>query len=519
MRKTALLFTPDCRLLRRPIIPAAALFLIIAIAGPAHTGLLQETLFSKVAANHSALSFAREENSDFQYPTRFLGITDPVLTIPYTYEDLIRVRENGVLTDVLRRQDLGYRYSMPLSLPLRGSAAGIAYEKSDLSGKIPSLSFTGVNSEQEVYSGALATSLGRYSLGLSGQRGNSVSAGDIKIEKYPRSDDALENAYFYDLLEKYFGKDMRLSDQGERHSYTVEGKAELNSGSAFGLRATRSRSLDKFSLRYFSQDKMSFQSVDSPLDVVSNAYDAYFQLKVKEWWDIKLLSGRETAKMRFDMIPRGADPATEITHFGNISLDGRGAGCGIATSFRIKDRTKVFGGVYYSKMKNNVRAYFSTPVLGQLYFLPIVHRAKFDGDFSTPSRQWQLGMVRKFSRRFEASSVINYQIMDIPLRISGETNLGAGLVNSSYYKKIVLRGVKFIYGYAGAGYQLSKNMKLDYRADLSVPILPKNFKKTLGLSKAEETQPAPSPAAPQTEHVDKNTFGGINHQITLQYVF
>ncbi|MBU2573164.1 MAG: hypothetical protein KKH28_03710 [Elusimicrobia bacterium] len=495
----------------------SAALLITAGAGSAYSGLLEDTVFNKVVSNHYALSFAWEENSDFLYPTRMLDADDLVL-IPYTSNDILLIRENGALTDILRQEGLQYRYSLPLDFPLPGSVAGIAYRRNDLSGKLPSLSFARLNSEQDIYAGALATSLGRYSLGLSGRRSESAYVGDLSIKEYPHSEVPLENEYFYDLVEKYFGKDMRLSDQGGQNAYVAEGKVKLNSGNILGVRAAKNKSLDRFSLSYYSQDKISLKYIDSPLNILTYAYEAYFRLEVKEWWAVKFLAGREMARMRLDLIPRGVDPETEITDLGNVSLDGKGAGYGVSTLFRISDRTRIFGGFYYSRMKNHVRAYFSTPVLGKgLDFIPIVHRAKFDAGFSTPSKQWQLGLVKEFGKRFEVSSVVNCQILDIPLRVSGETNLVAGLANSSFDKKIRVRGVKLLYGYASAGCHVFKNLKLAYRADLSTPILPKNFNKMLNLP--ETGQNPPAPGLPKEVSIEKNISGGISHRITLQYGF
>ena len=498
----------------------SAAFLITASVKPAHSGILEDSLFSKVMANHYALSFAREENPDFPHPSRLLDITDPVLTIPYTFEDILRIRENGALTDVLSQDGLEFRYSLPLNLPLPGSAAGISYRKSNLDGKIPSFSFAQLDSEQDIYAGALAASLGPCSLGLSGRRRESAFAGEIRIAEYPHSEEPLENEFFYDMIEKYFGKNMRLSDHGGKNTYVAEGNINLNSGDIFGLRAVKNVSLDEFSLRYFSQDKMSLEYIDSPLNILTGTYEAYLHLKVKEWWTVKFLADRETTRMRLALIPRGINPATEITDLGNISLDGKGAGFGISTLFKIRGRTRIFGGFYYSKMINIVRAYISTPVIGYLDpwdIFPVVHRAKFDADFSTPSRQWQLGIVREFTEKFEVSSVVNYQILDIPMRIAGETNLAAGLANSSFDKEIRVRGVKLLYGYAGAGYNVLKNLKLAYRADLSVPIVPKNFGETLNLP--ENGQNQPDPVLPNKASVKKSISGGISHRITLQYVF
>ncbi|MBI4370237.1 MAG: hypothetical protein HY547_08420 [Elusimicrobia bacterium] len=508
---------------RRAFKPPARVLEIVVLAiffggECVQAAFLKETFFSDVVSIHNLLSFAPAEDTDPLYPTRLLEIGRQQLTFHYITEDIVQVKENGVRTNYLKQETLETHQSLPLRLFSSKSVISLGNGISNLGGKISALSMAQLDSDHNFYSGALATRLGWWSLGLSYRYRKSTSFGDIGIEQYHRSGDPLENDYFWNLLEQYFGKDMRLAEDGTEKIYAVENKVRLGSDNSFAWRFNKISTDADFSLIYSGD--LGLRHIDSPLDISSSRLEFEFQREIRRWCSLKFLFHEKRTDTRLDLIPRDVNPETEIIDLGDVSLAGRGLGYGISTSFGINRTTRLFGGFYNSQTTNHAEGYFSTPVLGLfLGFLPIIHRLKAQADYGILAKQWQLGVKKEFAGRLTTDFVMNYQYLDIPLHVGGETNLGAGLVSGSFDKTIDIIGARLLYGYTRVEYRLSRNIKIAYLAELTVPIFPKITKDTFGASEPEpETEIAP-PAPTEESPAEKSIRGGIAQQISLRYFF
>jgi len=491
--------------------------IFVAVAGSrwAHSGLLQETLFSRVVANHHLLSFAWEQQSDALYPIRLLEIARPQFSARYFIEDIVRVRKNGVQTHFLKQNSIEAGQSLPFRLFSFHGVIGLTRGTSGLMGEAPLAALARLQSDRDLYAGSLAARLGPCALALSYRRRPSSLFGDIQAPRYHRSEDPLENSYFWDPLENYFGKDMRLTGGGREKTWVIENKIRLGTGGRAGFRASKIEALDDFSLAYVREAAPRF--IDAPFAVSRQGFDLDFERKIQDFWTLRFLYTREEMKARLDLLPRGVDPETEVVDLGGVSLESRETGYGIAAQFAISEAARIFGGFVHSSAKSHVGAILSTPVLGNyLGFLPIVHRARAQADLRVPAGQWQLGAAKQWGRRIQTHLVLNRQVLDIPVSVAGETQLAAGLSNSAFDRSALLKRVQLLYGASNAEWKLFDRIRLGYRIDLTVPILPKNFKEIAAFQLPKAGVEAPAPAQ---EPVERTIRGGLAHQFSLRYTF
>ncbi len=480
-----------------------------------YSDFLKETLFGKTISYHNIFYVHQDITNIKLHPLSTFKKRQNYIEVSYLYDDILSIKENNRLTEYISQDIKSFFYTYPVKLLYNDGMFGVGYSDGKLKSILSSYGVPELYFTTSEYIMVLATKVkNKLSFGLSYIFYPTCLSGKIKIDNYPRSDNELENQYLYEPLEKYFGKEMYLIQEGNKNITVFEGKYNFNFKHSCSFQIKHSLSNEKFVLEHFNLDRDQLQHVDIAVNTNMTTFDIYSSHNLSNRLAIIPVLNFNNVELKSDFIPREAVPKKDVTDFGDLKIKTYGYGYGLATYFNLTDKLKIFASSVLSKDEYDIKCYFSTPVLGYEFFFPVVHRAYGDIKIYIPSIYYNLGIKTKF-KLLNFDIVLNYHKFDFNLNISGKAAMMAGLISSSINKNWFLKNALQVFFLSSkTEVSLSKGIKVCYNFILSLPIISDEieqlFKKEFGI----EVQPPPPPV-----YVKKEVSGGMTHIISLNFAF
>jgi hypothetical protein len=480
-----------------------------------YSDFLKDTLFGKTISYHNM--FCEDVGiTDVKLgPVSSFKKRESCIDIAYSYNNILSIKENNKITGYILQTETNFFYVYPTELLYNKCMFGVGCSNSKLESSLPSYNLPELNLSGSEYSMMLTTKIKNLELGFSYIFYPTDFLGEIKIDSYPHSNNDLENQYLYDPLERYFGKEMYLSQQSNDDTTILEAKYKFNLTNSCLLRTKQSLINERFVLKHYNSDKNQWQHLDIPVGGDIKTFEICFLHKLNKKIVMKPILNFGNTQLNYDFIPREAVPKKDVTDFGDVVLKTINYGFGLATYFNLTDKLNFFTGGVFSKDEYDIKCYFSTPVLGyELGFLPVLHRIHSNIKIYTPSIYYNFGMQTKF-KLLDFDFVINYHCFDIDLNLSGRTDMMAGL-QSSYINKqwYIKNALQIFYLYSKIETSIIKGIKICYDFVFSLPLVSDEVVRLLKEEAAVELQPPP----PEV-YVKKEITGGMTHTISLKYSF
>jgi len=401
-------------------------------------------------------------NTDSRKHTAKPGWRTETFTLGLVKEDLLRIRQGEEETVRWEAEKVFSSFTFTRSSPSDFRAARFSVMQ-----RSPSLTITDPQSIRSYddesfldnFDMFLARGQSRRRYGV-GYRARDASRQGLINYRWYRSNDALFNQFLYDPMSEFFGGIFTLSAARKSKRFMLESEHEISSRASLSLFWMEHDGDLSYSAGYFNSDRNRDEELNVPGSMTRNVRG----LKLSRTGEHRLKPGifyfRSKVSTGLRFLPVGANPATDITDYGIVTLDGDGELWGAELEYTASKRTRWWFAWGTSDFHYRMNMRLSTPVLNFILFIPNTHRAWALSEIQMPFDLFRLGVERTVNPRCRYHLCFDYLGGDYLGEAIGETQMSAGLVTEYLEERRNLVGVRLVMARLGTDYRMTRNVSL-----------------------------------------------------------
>jgi len=401
-------------------------------------------------------------NTDLRKHTEKPGWRTETFTLGLVKEDLLRIRQGEEETVRWEAEKIFSSFTFTRSSPSDFRAARFSVMQ-----RSPTLTITAPQSIRsndderflENFDMFLAREQSRRRYGVGYRARDASRQGLIKYRWY-RSNDALFNQFLYDPMSDFFGGLFTLSAAGKSKRIMLESEHEISSKASLSLFWMDHDGDLSYSAGYFNSERNRDEELNVPGSMTRNVRG----LKLTRTGERRLKPGifyfqsKVSTGLRF--LPVDANPATDITDYGFLTLGGDGDLWGAELEYTASKRTRWWLAWGTSSFHYRMNMRLATPVLNFILFIPNAHRAWALSEIQMPFDLFRLGVQRSANRRFRYHLCFDYLRGDYLGEAIGETQMTAGIATESLEEKRNLVNAYMVIVRLGTAYDMTRNVSL-----------------------------------------------------------